>query len=65
MELLQRPSNKGNIFRQNIPEPTILPSGAYVPLYMRDCSHYDMREHKWHLSCGFPQAVHISSENAT
>ena len=23
---------------------SILPSGAYVTLYMRDCSHYEMME---------------------
>ena len=33
---------------------SILPSGDYVTLYMRDCSHYEMRENKLHLSCGFP-----------
>ena len=32
----------------------ILPSGAYVTPYMRDYSHYEMRENKPHLSCGFP-----------
>ena len=37
----------------------ILPSGAYVTLYMRDCSHCEMRENKRHLSCGFPKAVNI------
>ena len=43
----------------------ILSSGAYVTLYMRDCSYYEMRESKRHLSYGFPQAVHINSENTT
>ena len=33
---------------------TIFPSGAYLTLYMRDCSHYKMRENKQHLSYGFP-----------
>ena len=32
----------------------ILLSVAYVTLYMRDCSHYEMKENKWHLSYGFP-----------
>ena len=26
---------------------------------MRDCSHYEMRENKRQLSCGFPEAIHI------
>ena len=37
----------------------VLPSGAYVILYMRDCSHYEMREKKRQLSCGFPLAIYI------
>ena len=32
----------------------VLPPGAYVALHMRDYSHYEMRENKRHLSCGFP-----------
>ena len=40
---------------------SLIPSGAYVTLYMRDCSHYEMRENKRHLSCGFP----YNNENAT
>ena len=30
------------------------PVRVYVTLYMRDCSHYEMRENKRHLCCGFP-----------
>ena len=37
----------------------ILLSGFYVTLYMQGCSHYEMRENQQHLSCGFPEAVHI------
>ena len=37
----------------------ILPSGAYVTLYKQDCSHYEMRENKSLLSCGFAEAIHI------
>ena len=35
-------------------EVAIRPSGAYVTIYMRDCSHYEMRENNRHLSSGFP-----------
>ena len=37
----------------------ILPSGAYITLYLH-CSHYEMRGKKRHLSCGFPQAIHVT-----
>ena len=33
---------------------TTLPSGTYVTFYLRDCSHFERRENKRHLSCGFP-----------
>ena len=50
---------KGNVTLVKVDEmynvlKSILPSGAYATLYMRDCSHYEMRENKPHLSCGFP-----------
>ena len=38
---------------------SILPSGSYVTLYMRDCSHYEMRENNRHLSCGFSETIHV------
>ena len=38
---------------------SILPSGSYVTLYMRECSHYEMRENNRHLSCGFSETVHV------
>ena len=34
-------------------------TSTFVTLYMRDYSHYEMRENKSHLSCGFPQAAHV------
>ena len=38
---------------------SILPSGSYVTLYMRECSHYEMRENNRHLSCGFSETIHV------
>ena len=48
-----------NYFVQSLNPYSILPSGANVTLYMMDCSHYELRENKRHLSCGFPWALRI------